>query len=365
MGRTITVPTGYVRYLLNQVAQQGYDVDALLEDVGINVGEMDQGTEFSAVKFGQLYQRVMYVTQDEYFGMLSGSQLPLGAFRMMCHCIIHCSSLERAIYRAGEFHEICRGTRYKPVVSKTGRYSRLTFALLDRLKEQLPDEPLPEEDAARVRTTLSMWHHFLCWLMGMRLDLKAVYFRAQAPADHELFRTLFQCEVKFNQSQDALIFPSKYLDFPLVQTETSLRDFLHTAPYQLIVPIKNHRSLTAQVIALFGKDFSRELPSAEDVASSVSMSVSTLRRRLQEEGTSFQRIKDDCRKEAALTYMNSPQLAINDVARLMGFDEPSAFFRSFKKWTGMTPGDYRRQWTYQQQLDPFNHDEIESTRRAS
>jgi AraC-like DNA-binding protein len=40
--------------------------------------------------------------------------------------------------------------------------------------------------------------------------------------------------------------------------------------------------------------------------------------------------------------MNAPQLSINDIASLMGFDEPSAFFRSFKKWTGMTPGEYRK-----------------------
>lgn len=363
MGRTITVPTGYVRYLLDQVAQQGYDTQALLEDVGIAADEIGKGNEFSAVRFGQLYQRVMYITQDEYFGMLSGSQLPLGAFRMMCHCIIHCSSLGKAIYRAGEFHEICRGTRYKPLVNRSGRYSRMTFGLLDHLAGRPSQVEISSPD--RVRTTLSMWHHFICWLLGTRLELKAVHFCAPAPEDQDLYRTLFQCDVKFNQAEDALVFPSRYLEYPLVQTETSLKDFLHTAPYQLLVPVDNHQSLTAQVVALFGKDFSRELPSAEDVASSVNMSVSTLRRRLQEEGTSFQRIKDECRKDAALTYMNSPQLAINDVARLMGFDEPSAFFRSFKKWTGMTPGDYRRQWTYQQQLDPFRPAETNEHAKAS
>jgi AraC-like DNA-binding protein len=44
--------------------------------------------------------------------------------------------------------------------------------------------------------------------------------------------------------------------------------------------------------------------------------------------------------------MNAPQLSINDIASLMGFDEPSAFFRSFKKWTGMTPGEYRKSEEY-------------------
>jgi AraC-like DNA-binding protein len=72
------------------------------------------------------------------------------------------------------------------------------------------------------------------------------------------------------------------------------------------------------------------------------MSVTTLRRRLQQESTSFQKIKDECRREAATSYLSYPDLSNNDIALLMGFDETSAFFRSFKKWTGMTPGDYRR-----------------------
>lgn len=348
MGRMITVPTGYVRYLLDQVEQQGFNVDSLLEQVGIDAAEIEQGTEFSAVKFGQLYQRVMYISQDEYFGMLSGGRVPLGTFRMMCHCILHCTSLAKAIARASDFHEICRGARYKPHLVRTGRYARLTFVLLDRFAEGGGAENA--ESPEHVRTTLSMWHHFICWLLGTRLELKSVTFTARSPVDQELYRTLFQSDVKFSQSENALVFPARFLELPLVQTETSLRDFLHTAPYQLLVTVGDDQTLKSQVVALFGKDFSRELPGAEEVAASLNMSVSTLRRRLQDEATSFQRIKDECRKEAAVTYMNSPQLTINEVARLMGFDEPSAFFRSFKKWTGMTPGDYRRSDQYQQQL---------------
>ncbi|MCV6588353.1 MAG: AraC family transcriptional regulator [Marinobacterium sp.] len=350
MGRMITVPTGYVRYLLDQVERQGFSVDLLLQQVGIDAADIEQGTEFSAVKFGQLYQRVMYISQDEYFGMLSGGRVPLGTFRMMCHCLLHCGSLARAIQRAADFHEICRGTRYKPVLLRTGRYARLSFALLDRLVDEQTGSATLREPPEYVRTSLSMWHHFICWLLGTRLELKTVTFTAPVPEDAELYKTLFQADVRFNQSENALVFPARFLEYPLVQNETSLRDFLHTAPYQLLVNIENDRSLKTQVIALFGRDFSRELPSAEEVSAVLNMSVSTLRRRLQDEATSFQRIKDECRKDAAVTYMNSPQLTINEVARLMGFDEPSAFFRSFKKWTGMTPGDYRRSALYREQL---------------
>jgi AraC-like DNA-binding protein len=117
---------------------------------------------------------------------------------------------------------------------------------------------------------------------------------------------------------------------------------LKTAPYQLLVMVDDDNSLKSRVQSIIGRDFSREMPTAENIADSLNMSVTTLRRRLQKETTSFQKIKDECRREAATNYLSCSELSNTDVAVLMGFDETSAFFRSFKKWTGMTPGDYRR-----------------------
>ncbi|MFC6671404.1 AraC family transcriptional regulator [Marinobacterium aestuariivivens] len=348
MDRRITVPTGYVRHLLAQAENQGLDVAALLTQVGISPGEIEQQNSFPAVRFGALYQHIMWSAQDEFFGMLSSDKVPNGTFRLLCHCIIHCRSLERALWRGADFFDICRGPLAKPELVRRGRYAKVSLAPVTHIERAAFDELLARKSATQVRTSLSMWHHFFSWLIGKRLELKAVYFAFPEPEDAEFYRTLFQSEVRFGQHENAIVFAQHFLDYPLVQTEESLRAFLKTAPYQLIVMVDNDRSLKSQVVAMIGKDFSRELPGSEEVAQSLNMSVSTLRRRLLEEGTSYQKIKDDCRKEAALNYMNSPQLAINDVAALMGFDEPSAFFRSFKKWTGMTPGEYRRSDAYRQ-----------------
>lgn len=341
MERNITVPVGYVRHLLQLVKEQGFSVDELLSCVGIEPQDISEQTELPADKFGLLYRRIYYIAQDESFGMLSGGKVPNGSFRMMCHCLIHCATLEKAIYRINDFHEICRGVKIKPSLVRKGRYAKLSFITTDTANASL-EELLQRESVEKIRASLSMWHHFLCWLIGQRLTLKAAYFYFPQPEDLGLYNTLFQSEVKFDQHDNAIVFPAHYLDYPIVQTPDTLRRFLKTAPYQLIVMVDDDASLKSQVISLMGKDFSRELLSSEEVANRLHMSVSTLRRRLQEEDTSYQKVKDECRKLAALNYMSSPQLSINDVAGLMGFEEPSAFFRSFKKWTGMTPGEYRR-----------------------
>ncbi|GAB3475888.1 AraC family transcriptional regulator [Marinomonas epiphytica] len=354
MNLTTSVPMSSVRYLLKSAENHGLNSQDILHSVDIDPALVEESEQFPAYEYGMLYQKIMWLMQDESFGMLSGGKMPNGAFRMMCLSIIHAPSLGHALHRCSDFYEICRGPKIKPVLIKKGRFALVTFAPVSAAQAEITSL-LKTESNERLRTTLSMWHHFICWLIGRRLTLKAAYFTTSRPHDIEYDKTLFQSEVKFNQHANALVFPASYLEMPVVQTEDTLRSFLKTAPYQLLVMVQNDNSLKSRVIAILGKDFSREMPSADEVASSLNMSVSTLRRRLSEESTSYQQIKDESRKEAAITYMNVPRLSINDIASLMGFDEPSAFFRSFKKWTGMTPGEYRKSDEYLKkvEMDPL------------
>ena len=186
-----------------------------------------------------------------------------------------------------------------------------------------------------------MWHHFISWLIGKRIELETVSFSfSERDIDPTCFGR-FQTRMQFSHRENSFTFPVAYLDTPIVQTEKTLHGFLKTAPYQLLVMVDNSISLRSQITSIIGPDFSIPPPSAEEVARTLNMSLSTLRRRLQDEDTTFQKLKDECRKKAAIKYITSPQLSINDVADLMGFDAPSAFFRSFKRWTGATPSDYR------------------------
>ncbi len=92
---------------------------------------------------------------------------------------------------------------------------------------------------------------------------------------------------------------------------------------------------------MIGHDFSEGFPSFEMISGALNMSAPTLRRRLKREGTTFQQLKDEARCEAAKLCLNRHELSINEVALQLGFTEPSAFHRSFKKWTGQTPGQFR------------------------
>jgi AraC-like DNA-binding protein len=71
------------------------------------------------------------------------------------------------------------------------------------------------------------------------------------------------------------------------------------------------------------------------------MSERTLRRRLGEGATSFKRILDEVRRELAIGYVQERQLSTGEIAFLLRYSEPSAFQRAFKRWTKLTPSEYR------------------------
>lgn len=129
---------------------------------------------------------------------------------------------------------------------------------------------------------------------------------------------------------------------PNVQTEQTLETFLQSAPYRLLSPDTEAEALGQRVLAILGSDFSRPLPDAAAVAERLGVSQSTLRRRLHQEGTSFQALKDERRRTAALRLLAGTELSLTEIASQLGFPDNSAFFRVFRRWMGVTPSEFRR-----------------------
>ena len=84
-----------------------------------------------------------------------------------------------------------------------------------------------------------------------------------------------------------------------------------------------------------------DLPSLDRAAAAVNMSVSTLRRQLQQDGVNFQGIKDQCRFHLARYLLSHTELDLTAIAARVGYSESSNFQLAFKKWAGLTPGAYR------------------------
>ena len=250
--------------------------------------------------------------------------------------------MRQALIRAGEFLEICRGFRVRYVLAEENGVARMRMSGIARISDAEFDAMLDAARPNQVRTVLAVWHRFMCWLIGREIELDGLYFPFVCPDEFKQMAELYPAELRFDQDFCGFEFPAEYLDCAVVQDQETLLDFMRSAPYHLVISDETHSSLKAKVRAILSKDVSMSMPSAEDVASRLNLSVTTLRRRLQAEETSYQRLKDECRMEAAFHYLGCPDLSNSSIAERLGFDESSAFFRAFKKWTGVTPGEYRK-----------------------
>jgi AraC-like DNA-binding protein len=148
--------------------------------------------------------------------------------------------------------------------------------------------------------------------------------------------------VQYEQPTNSVSFSARHLEAELLRDEPQLQEFLKLAPYHVIIePQASTFSVTHRIRKILGDDFRAEMPSFEELTSLLNMSARTLRRRLEKEGTSYQRIKDNARRDAAISLLSREGLTVSEVAERVGFSDPSAFHRSFKKWTGLSPGSYR------------------------
>jgi AraC-like DNA-binding protein len=344
MSDALLIPNASVRALADSVALQGYDAVALMREAGIDARGIKQGEDVSLYAFGRFIRLSMAAARDESMGLINAGHLPIGSFRLMVYACIGAADLEKFIHRCGEFYEIVRGAVIKPVLQTRGTQALLTFDVVSDVRGEPIGDVLSRERPDGIAAYMNMWFNLMSWAIAQRIDLTSIQFTfAEAELLARPRSGLLGLPLQFHAECNALVFPQAYLRMAPVSDPQRTRAFIQSLPFSLMTAGDLDDSLTARVRGVIGYDLTRELPTAADVAAQFGLSVSSLRRHLIAEGTSYREIKDDCRKTVALRSLASPDMSVEDVAYASGFEDSGAFFRAFRKWTGMTPNEYRRQ----------------------
>ncbi len=336
------VPLRFAKTLLVQAKAFGKDVEAILAAAEFPFNPLiptDDCPSISVEQYSRLCMELFVGLQDESGGIIQGMKTPLGASRMLAYSIIHCRNFGEAMERTIEFNAVtreCNGAikRHSLELDGEGKQAVLHYVSAD---------PAASNSQDGVLCSMAIWMRICSWLIAKNIDIQAAGCAGPVPENRAGLQHFFPCPVEFNQQSNWLSFSASHLQATINRSEAELDAFLKVAPYHAVIkPVVNEESVTTRIREIIGKDFQQEMPTFEQLTGLLNMSARTLRRRLDKEGTPYQRIKDGLRRDAAIKYLNDPGFTVSDVAELTGFSDPSAFHRSFKRWTGVPPGEFRQ-----------------------
>ena len=316
----------FVEEALACLRRRGIPYGDLLESVGLP-SQVD--SPISAESYGALWRAVSDRMGDEFFGLGGRAMVP-GTFTLIGHSVLHAGNLRRALPRALRFLGVTIVDPHGELVVKDGLAQIV-----------LRDAGAPRS-AFVYRTLWIMLHGLACWLVGRRIPLRLVNFRCAEPSRGADYRLFFGAPVRFDEEVNRLAFDESFLDLPIARSERALKQFLRRAPANILVRHRYDAGLAARVRDRLRRQQPGDWPSVEQMARILRMPCSTLRYRLAQEGQSYATIKEEIRRDLASALLLEGEKKVSDIALELGFAEPSAFYRAFRKWTSKSPGAFQR-----------------------
>jgi AraC-like DNA-binding protein len=171
----------------------------------------------------------------------------------------------------------------------------------------------------------------------------SVHFAHPAAGYVEPYRAFFGAPVFFSAAKTELRITEHLLATPIVTADPAMTAFFERFAGERLAGILSDESGTARgrVSNAVLQRLHEGLPRMDRIASELGLSARTLRRQLEAEGTSYQRVVDDLRLEVARTHLERNSASVTEVGFLAGFSDVTAFHRAFRRWVGMTPAAYR------------------------
>lgn len=185
-----------------------------------------------------------------------------------------------------------------------------------------------------------------CLVVGRRatetlLLPRAARLQHGKPRGVAAHQKLFGSQVLFDQPCCELEFDKEVLQLPIKNADPALAILMERYAEEWLVRLDVHVSFLEQVRRHVYAELQSGVPSAAVIARRLHLSERSFSRRLQQEGLSYPRLVETVRKELAAVYLNKKSIKLTEVAFLLGFSEISAFYRAYRRWTGMTPREAR------------------------
>jgi len=328
-----TLPMTFVQGLLQGALNisSAADIQTFVSAAGIATHLLEApGARVTYDQFVRLYQQVALGTDDEVMGQFS-RRIRSGTLKYLCSSLLDASSLGKAMYRFTRFWNLLLDDYQLDYREQSGQVvisleARDTTANAQRWGHEL---------------MMKLAHGVASWLAGQEIPLHSVMFSFAKPVYASEYMHIFPAPISFDQPCTALCFGVEWADTQFRRSKAELLPFLQVAPRYWLFTTLKERLVAQQVRQYLLTNLKRD-DSIQSAANALLLSTRTLTRRLKEEGTSYQMVKDALRRDIAVQQLIHTDLSISHIALGLGFDSNAVFHRAFRGWTGSTPGAYRR-----------------------
>jgi AraC-like DNA-binding protein len=326
----VTISVTFVQGLLSGLQARGVPYDEFATDAGIAPELLTRpGARVSAPQYVALLRVLTERLDDEFFGFLS-RPFKRGSSALMIRSAMGAPTVETAMRRVARTFRLLQDD----VVLETVREGGMAGWAM-----RFTDPSIARPNFLHEYLLRGFWR-VLSWLAGGQLPVVRFDFAFPSPPYTEDYGKIFPAPLHFGRHQSAFWFDGARLRLPVRRDEAALHAFLAESEAQIVVPPRGDeigarvRSYLLQTQAAW--------PDLSTAAGALHISAATLQRYLAKEGTSFQTLKDELRRDIAILRLNTSTVPLSTVASELGFADAAAFQRAFKGWTGTAPGIYRR-----------------------
>lgn len=315
----------------------GMDIHAALAAAGIDeTVARDADARIALEHFERMLEHMILASGDTLFGLHTSQFIQPGSYSVMGYIAMNATTVGEALARVSLYEKLVgdMGTTHPEV---DGSLVRIVWNC--RHARQPVRRHL-------IENVLASWLRYTRWLADA--DLRPAYVMLEHeppdPGQRAEYEAIFHAPVRFGQKCNALVASPADLMHPIRQPDPDLLKVLESHAAQRLKELGLGQGFSQRVRGAIRECIERSgMPRKEIVAGLLHINPRTLLRRLQDEGTTYQDILEGLRHDMAMELLRSTRETQADIAAQLGFADIRSFQRSFRRWTGMTPGDYRQQ----------------------
>lgn len=318
--------------LVEGVEHAGVSAHDLLRAANIDPRLLeDIDGRFDRAEYDRAQTAALDLTGDEALGLHMGERVSIRPFDVIADLASHAPTMRDAFRNFARFQRIvCDGP-------DTALYERDDVATVHY------QFPRSSPRCNRLRAEFAMVGYLRMIRNFARADAlpRAVYFEHPVPSYHQEYTRIFGGTERFDHDFTGIEFDAELLDRSRAPQNGELYDVLESLAERKLSRVTREGGHAERLRDFLTSNALGERPPMDAVARSLGISVRSLRRRLDEEGVSYTTLLNEARATVAKRMLDDPRRSIYETAYAMGFSDPSAFHRAFKRWTGMTPTQYR------------------------